>query len=106
MQSTSPDLINTLISAPSNIVMYLIFVLQVAQMVLDHLKDRNKDKLEALTKQVEELTALHLSNKAKIESLENKVFTLETERAKLIGLLSSQETKEKYVENIIKNSNN
>ena len=97
----NPELITAISNNGNSAVMYVLVFLQISQMVNDFFKDRNKDKIDLLTQQVKELTESHISNKVEIETLKNKVFNLETERAKLIGLLSSQEMKEQYIKSIV-----
>jgi len=78
-----------------------LVLLQIGQMVGDYLRDSEKSEMAALTAVVEELKELLIVSQTKIETLENKVFILETDKARLVGLVASQEAKDEFLKDII-----
>lgn len=78
-----------------------LVLLQIGQMVGDYFRDSRKSEMVALTAEVKELKELLIASNTKIETLENKVFVLETDKARLTGLLASQDIKDDFLKDII-----
>jgi uncharacterized coiled-coil protein SlyX len=79
-----------------------LVLIEIYKLYINNKKTDQTDAIMNLQRRLIELEATIVSNNAKIETLETRVFELRNENAELRGLLTAQETKEELVKKYTK----
>ena len=79
-----------------------LVLIEIYKLYINNKKADQTDAIMNLQRRLIELEATIVSNNAKIETLETRVFELRNENAELRGLLTAQEKKEELVKKYTK----